>query len=149
MSELGPRDAWHEELLTIIRERAQKNQRHCGPSTAGTAAVYNWPEVSSRLSSAAAVAVADATIPVDRRHTALRRALILGVRRLIVSLLHFLTARQSEYNLGVLHALRETGKAVRALEQRLTAQDEEIRQLRERISHLEKHLPVEVNRKAS
>jgi hypothetical protein len=31
----------------------------------------------------------------------------------------------------------------------LAAQDEEIRQLRQRISHLEKHLLADINRKAS
>jgi hypothetical protein len=149
MSETGPPDPWHEALLATIRERAEENQRQLGTTPAASRPVYNWPEVSSRLSRAAAVAVADATIPVDRRHTGLRRGLILAVRRLIASLLRFLTARQSDYNLGILEAMHETGRAVRSLEKRLAAQDEELTQLRERISHLEKHLSAEVVRKAS
>jgi hypothetical protein len=105
--------------------------------------------VSSLLSRAAAVAVADATIPVDRRHTGLPRAFILAVRRFIATLVRFLTVRQSAYNRGVLDALRQTGRAVRSLEKRLAARDEELSQLRQRVSHLEKHLPAEVLRKAS
>jgi hypothetical protein len=149
MSDIGPRDAWHEQLLETIRARAERNQRQPGLVPTASRPVYNWPEVSSRLSRAAAVAVPDATIPVSRRHSGLRRALILRLRRLIVSLLRFLTVRQTEYNLGVLHALRDTGKAVRSLEQLLLARDEELRHLRERVAHLEKHLPVEAVRQAS
>jgi uncharacterized protein YigA (DUF484 family) len=71
------------------------------------------------------------------------------LRRVIVAVLRFLTVRQSEYNLGVLHALRETGKAVRSLEKQMAIQNEEIRQLRERLSHLEAHPPVDEIRQAS
>jgi hypothetical protein len=149
MSATGSHDPWHEALLATIRERAETNQRQFGASPVATVPVYNWPQVSSRLSQATAVAETDATIPVHRRHTGLRRALILGIRRVIIVLLRFLTVRQSEYNLAVVHAVRETGRGVRSLEKRLAAQDEEIRQLRQRISHLETHLPADINRKAS
>ena len=116
---------------------------------AAQAPVYNWPEVSSLLSRAAARAVADATISVDRRHRGVRRALILTLRRFIASLLRFLTARQSDYNRAVLDAVHQTGRAVRSLEKRLAAKDDELSQLRQRISRLEKLLPAEVVRKAS
>jgi hypothetical protein len=149
MSETGAHDPWHEALLATLRERAESNQRQHGTSAVANVPIYNWPEVSSSLSRAATVAVADATIPVDRRHTGVRRTLIIGIRRVIVALLRFLTTRQSEYNFAIVHAVRETGRGVRSLEKRLAAQDEETRQLRQRISHLEKHLPVEINRKAS
>jgi hypothetical protein len=149
MSETGAHDPWHEALLATLRERAESNQRQHGASPVANVPIYNWPEVSSSLSRATTVAVADATISVDRRHTGLRRALILGIRSVVVALLRFLTARQSEYNLAIVHAARETGRGVRALEKRLAAQDEEIRQLGQRISHLEEHLPVDIIRKAS
>ncbi len=149
MTELQPRDAWHDDLLATIRARAEQNEQRLGPLPGANDPVYNWPEVSSRLSRAEAAAVADAAIPVDRRHRGIRRVLILRVRTLIVSLLRFLTARQSRYNLDVLQALRETGKTVRSLETRLTARDDEVRQLRERLSHLERHLPTEAVRQAS
>ena len=148
MSEPAPRDAWHDNLLDTMRARAEQIRHQASPSVADTP-VYNWPEVSSRLGRAAAVAVADDAIPMSSRHTGLRLVVLVRVRKLTVALLRFLTVRQSEYNLGVLHALRETGKAVRSLEQRLAERDKEIRQLRERISHLEQHLPSEIVRKAS
>jgi hypothetical protein len=149
MSEPTPRDAWHEDLLATLRARAEKSRRQAGPTPTADVPTYNWPEVSSRLSRAAAVAVADSAISVGRQHTGLRRALIVRLRGLMVSLLRFLTSRQSEYNLGVLYALRETGGAVRSLEQRLAVHEKEIGQLRERITHLEAHLPAERTRKAS
>jgi hypothetical protein len=149
MSEAGSCDAWHDALLARIRERALENRRQHSPTPQASLPIYNWPEVSSRLSRASAVAVADATISLDRRHTGLRRELIFQIRGLIAYLLRFLTSRQTAYNLDVLQALRETGRGLRALEQRLAQQDQDIGQLRNRISHLEKQLPVELNCKAS
>jgi hypothetical protein len=149
MSETGSPDPWHDALLATLRGRAEAKRRQRDPTPPARASVYNWPEVSSLLSRAAARAVADATISVDRRHTGLRRALILIVRRFLASLLRFLTARQSDYNRAVLDALHQTGRAVRSLEQRLAARDDELSQLRQRISELEKHLSAEVVRKAS
>jgi hypothetical protein len=149
MSETGTRDAWLDDLQRRIRTRAEKSQLLRDERPIAPVPAFNWPEVSSRLGQAAAVAVADDKIPVGRHHTGLRRVVILRLRRLIVAALRFLTTRQSEYNLGVLHALRETGKAVRSLENQLAIQNEEIRQLRERLSHLEEHPPVEEIRQAS
>jgi hypothetical protein len=149
MSEPADHDPWHDALVATIRERADKNRRRQGTTPTMHRSVYNWPEVSSLLNRAAARAMADATISVDRRHAGLRRALILTLRRCIASLLHFLTARQSSYNCAILDALHQTGRAVRSLEKRLAAQDIELIQLRQRISHLEKLLPAEVVRKAS
>jgi hypothetical protein len=147
MSEAGTRDAWLENLQRRIRTRAEKSQLLDAATPIAPVPAFNWPEVSSRLGQAAAVAVADDNLTVGRHHTGLRRALRL--RLLIVAALRFLTIRQSEYNLGVLHALRETGKAVRSLEKQLAIQNEEIRQLRERLSHLEEHPSVEGIRQAS
>jgi hypothetical protein len=149
MTEAGIRDAWLDDLQRGIGTRAKKKQLQQGDTQISPVPVFNWPEVSSRLEQAAAVAVADDNITVGRHHTGLRRAFVLRLRQLIVTALRFLTTRQSEYNLGVLHALRETGKAVRSLEKQLAAQNEEIRQLRERLSHLEEHPPVEGIRQAS
>jgi hypothetical protein len=149
MSQIDRPDPWHDALLATIRERADKNQRRHGTISVAHGSVYNWPEVSSLLSRAAARAVADATIPVDRRHSGLRRALILAVRRLLASLLRFLTARQSDYNRAVLDALHQTGRAVLSLEKRLAAQDEELSQLRERLARLEQRPSAEAARKAS
>jgi hypothetical protein len=149
MSATGPHDAWYEELLATLRARADESRRRAGAGPADEARAYNWPEVSSLLARAGAVAVADHPVSAGGRHRGLRRALVLRLRRAIVSLLRFLTARQSEYNRGVLHALRETGEAVRSLERRLATREKEIEHLRERISHWEAHLPVEASRKAS
>jgi hypothetical protein len=149
MSETPTRDPWHDTLLATVRARAEQSRRRRDTTPPAHVPVYNWPEVSSLLSRAAARAVADATIPVDRRHTGLRRALILAVRRFLASLLRFLTARQSDYNRAVLEALHQTGRAVRSLEKRLAARDEQLRRLRERISRLEQHLSAETTRKAS
>ncbi len=148
MTEPAPPDAWHDTLLDTLRARAERSRRQ-PPTPVADAPIYNWPEVSSYLGRAAAVAVADDAPPVSPRHTGLRRVIFVSVRKLAVTLLRFLTVRQSEYNLGILHALREMGKAVRSLEQRLAERDHEIRQLRERLSHLEQHLPSEIVRKAS
>jgi hypothetical protein len=149
MSKSCPRDVWHDELLATIRARAEENSRSARPAPTRGVVSSNWPEVSSLLNRAGAVAVADASIPVGGHHTGVRRALVIGIRRVIVTLLHFLTARQSEYNLAVLHALRDTAQGLRSLEQQADARDKEIEQLRERISHLEAHLPIQGARKAS
>lgn len=149
MPEAGSRDTWLDDLQRLIRTRAQMRQLQQGDTPIAPVPVFNWPEVSSRLGQAAAVAVVDDNVTVGRHHTGLRRAFILRLRRFLVAAMRFLTVRQSEYNLGVLHALRETGKAVRCLEKQLAIQNEEIRQLRERLSHLEKHPPVDGIRHAS
>jgi hypothetical protein len=142
MLETGKPDAWHEQLLATIRERAAKNQTTLAAkprATEITEPVYNWPEVSNRLGRATAVALLEDAPLFNPRHTGLRRYVIFRIRRLIVILLRFVTNRQSEFNNHLVQSVHETGKAVRRLERRLATQDGEICRLRDRISHLERH----------
>jgi hypothetical protein len=142
MFETGQPDAWHEQVIATIRERAAKNQTSlaCNPNaTATDAPIYNWPEVSNRLGRATAVSAVEDAPLCNPRHTGLGRYIIIAIRRRIVILLRFLTNRQSEFNNHLVQSVHETGTAVQRLERRLAAQDQEIWHLRERISHLERH----------
>src|SRR5579862_3361004 len=104
MTEPTP-DAWHDNLLDTIRERAQRNETQLNAHSPNPH-VYNWPEVSSRLNQATTVALAQEAPLVGPHHTGLRRIIVGAIRRLIVTLSRFLTNRQSEYNISLVDSMR-------------------------------------------